>query len=462
MHILIVDSRRPIVTALRTILEPEGFVVRPCSGTDEALVLLAHEKPDVCLLGVEQAQPQGAERAAVQIERLRDQVPLALVVDSPEDSEDGPARTGVDKWINLQWPPQRIIETLREWGNGGSNGVPAALQNIIGQCPQMQALFQTIRKVAASPSATVLIRGESGTGKELVARAIHDLSPNASQPFVEINCAAVPENLLESELFGYERGAFTDAKQTKRGLLELAEHGTFFMDEIGDLNHRLQIKLVKALEEKTFRRLGGTRDISVTMRLMTATNRDLEKAVNEGNFREDLYYRLNVVSLTLPPLRERGSDILLLAEHFLRLFNLEHGRSVRGFSREAERLLLDYPWPGNVRELKNAIERAVLLGGRDRITPAQLSLGRGHIVKDFPLKVENNSGSGIKIDLPPQGLSLIELEKAAIRAAMEMAHGNQCQAARLLQISRETLRYRLRKHRLAGGFAPDGGSEPSS
>lgn len=322
--------------------------------------------------------------------------------------------------------------------------------NIIGRCAKMQSIFRTIRKVAKSPNATVLILGESGTGKELVARAIHDTGPHANQPFVEINCTAVPDKLLESELFGYEPGAFTDAKRTKKGLLELADGGTFFMDEIGDLNLRLQVKLVKVLDEKVFRRIGGTEDIRVTMRIITATNRNLIDLVRKGRFREDLYYRLKVVTITQPPLRERGNDIMRLAGHFLNHFNKEHGRKITGFSDDARELIRSYPWPGNVRELKNAIERAVLLGRARVIERDELGLGAGHIVEDFPLTVKNNDK--IHLEIPPQGISLEELEKTAIEKALSMARGNQAKAARLLQISRETLRYRVKKHHIDSAF----------
>ncbi len=316
--------------------------------------------------------------------------------------------------------------------------------SILGHCPAMRQVFQTIRKIAQRPRATVLILGESGTGKELVARAIHDASPLANQPFVEINCTALPENLLETELFGYEPGAFTDARRTKKGLLELADGGTFFLDEIGDLNLRLQVKLVKVLEEKVFRRVGGTENIRVTMRIMAATNRDLLKLVQEGKFREDLYYRLNVVTIKLPPLRERGEDIWLLANYFLKKFSKEHQRAVLGFSPEARALLMKYPWPGNVRELKNSVERAVLLGGSKYITPEELNLGSGHIIKNFPIQIDNHQT--IQIEIPPQGISLNQLEKSIITKALKITHGNQSKAARLLHITRETLRYRIQKY----------------
>lgn len=318
--------------------------------------------------------------------------------------------------------------------------------NMVGQSPEILDLFSLIRRVAARPNATVLITGESGTGKELVARAIHDASPLFNQPFVELNCTTLPENLIETELFGYESGAFTDAKKMKKGLLELADGGTFFLDEIGDLKPGLQVKLLKVLEEKTFRRLGGLHEINLTMRILAATNRKFQDLLKSGKFREDLYYRLNVVTLHLPALRDRREDILVLAEYFLEQFREEHGRQILGISQDASRLMLEYPWPGNIRELKNAIERAVLLSRSEILTPEDLRLGAGHIVKNFPVSVR--ADQEIQLEIPHQGISLYDLEKAAIKKVMEMAEGNQTKAAQLLKISRETLRYRLRKHDL--------------
>jgi transcriptional regulator with PAS, ATPase and Fis domain len=326
---------------------------------------------------------------------------------------------------------------------------PYSRFNIVGESPKMLELFKIMDKISVTPTATVLIRGESGTGKELIARALHYNSPKQSQPFVEINCAALPENLLESELFGYEKGAFTDARKTKPGLLELAQGGTFFLDEIGDLTPNLQAKLLKVIEEKIFRRLGGVDKIAVTMRIITATNRNLEKAIQERNFREDLYYRLNVISLFVPPLRERLEDIPLLSEYFIEVFNQTHAKNILGFTDGVFRQLLIYPWPGNVREIKNVIERAVLLENEKYISPAALSLGKGHVVAGRPRpKTEVDP---LEIKIPPEGISLTGLEKSLLKKALEMAKGNHSKAGRLLGLTREAFRYRCKKFELDAG-----------
>jgi two-component system, NtrC family, response regulator AtoC len=318
--------------------------------------------------------------------------------------------------------------------------------DIRGRSIKMKQLFSNIKKVASSPTATVLVQGESGTGKELIARAIHNSSKNATKPFIEINCTALPENLLETELFGYEAGAYTDAKRTKKGLLELADGGTFFLDEIGDLNINLQAKLLKVLDEKSFRRIGGVRNIEVTMRIITATNKNLSRLVRKKLFREDLYFRLAVITLNAPPLRERNLDVLFLAEYFMDQYNKEHNRQLKGFSQKAKESILSYPWPGNVRELKNSISRAVVLSSSNIIEACDLNLGDGHIVKDYPIKLDLKDN--IEINIPPQGISLFDIEKSIIKQALKMSQGNKAQTARLLQISRETLKYRLRKYKI--------------
>lgn len=318
--------------------------------------------------------------------------------------------------------------------------------NIIGRSPEIRRLIASIRQVAASPYASVLILGESGTGKELVARAIHAASINADQAFVEINCTTLPDNLLETELFGYEKGAYTDARKSKKGLLELADGGTFFLDEIGDLHIQLQAKLLKVLDEHVFRRVGGVENIEVSLRIIAATNRNLLELVQQRQFREDLYYRLDVITIQVPPLRERGDDIFLLAEHFRKQANQDHRKQVKGFTPAARDLLQAYPWPGNVRELKNRVERAVLLNQHDVIDADDLNLGAGHVIK--PAWYKNARPEKLEITIPPHGISFDELERTIMSHVLRLAGGNVSKAARLLRLSRETMRYRIKKHGL--------------
>jgi two-component system response regulator AtoC len=314
---------------------------------------------------------------------------------------------------------------------------------LIGRSQVMQEVFQLIDKVAAIGASNVLIQGESGTGKELIARAIHDNSPRADRPFVPLNCAAIPETLLESELFGHERGAFTDAKTRKQGSLELAHTGTLFLDEIGDMSLPMQVKLLRALETRQFRRLGGTRDIQVDVRIVAATNQDLIRAMKEGAFRPDLYYRLNVVTITVPPLRERKEDIPLLVDLFIQEGNISIRRNVKGITEEAMRLLMAYSWPGNVRELRNVIERAMILGGGRMIgadhLPIELRLASSPARLPQPPAVE----------LPLDGISMDQLldswSKWLVEEALEETGGNQSEAARMLHVDRETLRYRMKR-----------------
>ncbi len=315
------------------------------------------------------------------------------------------------------------------------------LDHIIGKSPKIQEVKQIIKKVAESPSTTILLLGESGTGKDIAARVIHYESERAAYPFMNITCTALPENLLESELFGYEPGSFTGADHLKKGLFELANYGTVFMDEIGDVPLSVQSKILRVLEEKTFKRIGGTVDIQVDVRVIVATNKDLEEMVHTGTFREDLFYRLNVVPIVLPPLRERYGDIPLLAEHFLNLFNKEFRRNRKIFSNEAMEKLLSYHWPGNIRELRNVIERAVLLGKDDTIQADEIILGR---VSFGGVRTTNNE----IVLLPPSGCPLEDVEKSLIRQALERTNWNLTRAGALLNISRDQVRYKAEKYGL--------------
>jgi len=313
------------------------------------------------------------------------------------------------------------------------------LTNIVGQSPAILEVLELIEKIAKSQATTVLISGESGTGKDLVAKAIHYASERAHQPFMNITCSALPETLLESELMGHERGSFTDARFLKKGLFELADGGTVFLDEIGDMGVLLQAKVLRFLQEKTFKRVGGVKDITVNVRIIAATNRDLESAVKERAFREDLYYRLKVIPISLPPLRERVSDIHLLVNHFIDGFNQEFKKSTKGVSEEAIQRLMAYSWPGNVRELKNVIERAMILENKPDLT-----------VTDLPKEIrepvhgaEASDANGFR--LPDRGFPLEKMENEMVRQALEKTHGNQTHAAKMLSISRDALRYKMKK-----------------
>ena len=322
---------------------------------------------------------------------------------------------------------RREVRLLR-----GSQSREYGFDAIIGASPAMVAAKSLLERIAASPATTVLLTGETGTGKDLAAKAIHYNSERASKPFVNITCSALPEQLLESELFGHERGAFTDARQQKRGLLETADGGTVFLDEIGEMTPGLQAKLLRFLEERTFKRVGGLNDILVDVRVVAATNRDLEEEVKAGKFREDLFYRLQVMPVRLPPLRERVGDIRLLVAHYVDRYNREFRKRVRGLQPAAQALLDQYRWPGNVRELRNAIERAMLLADNGLLG-----------VEDFATLSRTTTTSIFR--LPPEGVDLETVERQLVIQALQRAGGNQTHAGHLLGINRDQVRYRIEK-----------------
>jgi transcriptional regulator with PAS, ATPase and Fis domain len=295
--------------------------------------------------------------------------------------------------------------------------------------------------VAASEATTILLEGENGTGKDLVAKTLHYQSLRQAEPFIAINCAAIPDSLLESELFGYEKGAFTDARAQKRGIFELADKGTLFLDEIGEIPLMLQAKLLRVLEEQSFRRLGGLKDIKLDLRVVAATNKNLREAVKEGAFRQDLYFRLNVIQILIPPLRDRTDDIVPLTKFFVEHYNRKFKRNIEGVSEASAKLLLSHDWPGNVRELRNAIERAMILEESSLITPPSL-----------PIAISRPDSSALAVpamvDIPTDGLSLEDNERSLLARALAKTNGNQTQAARLLRITRDTLRYKMKKFNL--------------
>jgi DNA-binding NtrC family response regulator len=329
----------------------------------------------------------------------------------------------------------RLRRELRTLRNTLSR--PFGIESIIGESEAMQRIKGLVRKVASSPGSTVLVTGESGTGKDLIAKVVHYCSSRAAHPFLNVTCSALPETLLESELFGHERGAFTDARQQKRGLLEQADEGTVFLDEIGEMTPQLQAKLLRFLEEKAFRRVGGTGDVRVDVRVVAATNRNLEESVKEGKFREDLYYRLNVLRVEVPPLRERTGDAALLAQHFIERYSQEFNRPVRGMTRDAQDAINAHQWPGNVRELRNVLERAVLLCERNILEAGSFDTLR-------PRQAPPANG---KFELPEAGVDLEQLEKDLVLQALERTGGNQTRAAALLSLHRDQIRYRVEKYR---------------
>lgn len=327
---------------------------------------------------------------------------------------------------------RREVKQLRD-----NEARPYSLRAIVGESSAMEALRQMVAKVAASPASTVLLTGESGTGKDLVAKTIHYSSARAARPFMNITCSALPDQLLESELFGHERGAFTDARMQKRGLLESAEGGTVFLDEIGEMAPALQAKLLRFLEEKSFKRVGGAGDIRVDVRVVAATNRNLEEQVAKGGFRSDLYYRLNVLPIRLPALREHADDVAALVSFFIDTFNREFKKRITGVSPAASTLLKGYGWPGNVRELRNVVERAMLLAEGPRLE-----------ARDFSA-LEKGAASADPFDLPAAGIDLDELERSLVVQALKRSGNNQTKAAALLGLNRDQIRYRIEKFGLS-------------
>jgi DNA-binding NtrC family response regulator len=327
---------------------------------------------------------------------------------------------------------RREVRALR-----ATQAQPFSVDRIVGQSRAINDVKTLLQKVATSPASTVLLTGESGTGKDLAAKVLHYASDRASRPFMNITCSALPDTILESELFGHERGAFTDARNLKRGLLESADGGTVFLDEIGEMAPPLQAKLLRFLEEKTFKRVGGVADIRVDVRVVAATNRNLEDEVKKGRFREDLYYRLNVLPILLPPLRARVDDIRPLVHYFVDAYNTEFRKRVSGVSGDAMRQLQTYGWPGNIRELRNAVERAMLLVEGNELTADQ-----------FPVA----AGAGVRLDeavaLPPTGINLEQLERSLVVQALERSGWNQTRAAGLLGLNRDQIRYRIEKFKL--------------
>jgi two-component system response regulator AtoC len=451
--ILVIDDEKLIRWTLEQHLVKEGYDVSTVESAEKGLELINEDAPDLILLDNRLPEMSGLEL----LERInvaeRGLMVIMITAYGMVETAVKAMKHGAYDYISKPFNLEEITFVIKKALEAGSlrtqvkqlrQEFSGTVDAIIGECDEMTQLKNMIRKIAKSDATTVLIQGESGTGKELVAKALHYSSARADKPFMAINCAALPVTLLESELMGHEKGAFTDAKTSKKGLFELADGGTVFLDEIGDMNMSMQAKLLRMLEEKTFKRVGGVKDIKVDVRVVSATNQELVKAMNEGQFRKDLYYRLQVVPIFLPPLRERGRDISLLANHFIEYFNRECHKNVRGISKEAEQILLTHLWPGNVRELKNVIERAMILDIDNEILTEHLSRD----ILDGKPVISAPSETPVSLEgfvIPDTGLSIEDVENALVRKALDMAGGNQTKAAQLLKMPRDAFRRRMKR-----------------
>jgi two-component system response regulator AtoC len=454
-RILVVDDERAFAKMLRAMLEDEGYTVETCHDGEAALERLLRESFDLVLSDVRMPKLGGMELLRALQDAGVDTTVIVMSAYGNIDTAIEAMKIGAYDYVAKPFKKDEVILTIRkleerERLKGENEQLREAVRreysfsNIIAKADSMMKLFRTIEKIA-SYKTTVLITGESGTGKELIARAIHFNSLRARRKFVPINCGAIPETLLESELFGYVRGAFTDAHKDKAGLFEEADGGTLFLDEIGELPLGLQVKLLRALQEEEIRRVGATQTRKVDVRIVAATVKDLGEACRQGQFREDLYYRLNVLPIHIPPLRERREDVQLLVEHFLESTNKRHreaglalDRPVRSVTREALDLLLKYPWPGNVRELENTIERCIVLAEGDTITAETL-----------PEKIRASTDT-IRQTLQSGELSIKKttriIEEELIRRALKATRGNRTNAAKILEISHRALLYKLKEY----------------
>jgi two-component system response regulator AtoC len=478
--ILVVDDEHLVRWSLRQKCEEWGYQVIEAEAGEPALRLAQHESPDLVLLDVRLPDLSGLE-VLDQLKKNGDARAVIMITADPQlDDVKAALKLGAYDFVGkpLDFDELRVaiknaleasrlrseVQSLR-----GEVRRRAGYHEIVSTSPKMAELMSFVRKVAASEATTILVQGESGTGKDLIAKAIHYESVRQEKPFVAINCSAIPETLMEAELFGHEKGAFTDAKQMKKGLFEVADGGTLFLDEIGELSPLLQAKLLRVLEDQVIRRVGGVRDMQVDVRVIAASNRDLEKAVREGHFRQDLYYRLAIIAIFIPPLRERKEDILPLVSFFIERYNRRFRKSVQGIADETRRLLQQHNWPGNVRELKNSIERAMILEDEALLRPVYLPFSVSEAqagLTAFERTAARASGQALhngrllpRLYIPEGGTSLEEVERAMVELAMKQANNNQTHAAKLLDISRDALRYKLKKFGLMPGDEPESTEE---
>ena len=455
-RIVVIDDEVNAATALETLLREDGYEVRSAHDARSGLSLLEKTEADVVLTDLKMPGMDGLELLG-RIKEVRPETMVILMtaygtVKTAVKAMKLGAEDYLGKPIDVEelevilqktLDKKRLLEEARLLRERVSQKY--RFENIVGESPEMLAAFKTVKQVAPS-SASVLLLGESGTGKELFAQALHENSPRRHKPFIRVACASLPETLLESELFGHEKGSFTGALYSRAGRFETADGGTLFLDEIGDISPTVQVKLLRFLEEREFERVGGNRTYKVDVRIVTATHRDLTKKLEEATFREDLYYRLNVIEIHIPPLRERVGDIPLLAEHFLRKFAAANAKEVRGFSDDTLALLLQHGWPGNVRELENAIERAVILTNEPLLTPLHFPTLRRVV---SPGEAVRSAGLGVAIP----GSTFAEIEKEAILRTLEAVGGSTSRAAALLGISTRKIQYRLKEYHQEGALA---------
>ena len=455
--ILIVDDEAFIRENLERILSEDGYHPYSTEFPDEAVRQVAEEEVDLVLLDLNLGDKSGLDV----LREMREVDPDVLViiitgygtVESAVEALKMGAYDYIKKpfkadairlIVKLALETQSLRREVRQLRRKDQDRTILGDTEMVGSSPALLQVYRQVREVAKHESATVLITGESGTGKELVAQAVHNMSPRNNKPFVEINCGSLPFNLLETELFGHERGAFTDAKNKKIGLFEEANGGTIFLDEIGEMDMNLQVKLLRVLEDRKIRRLGGTRSIDIDVRVIAATNRNVKDAIDEKMFREDLYYRLNVFPIQIPSLRDRREDIPPLLDHFLKRFNREFNKNISEVSREALDLLIRYSWPGNVRELKNMVERICIMHNEEVIRPEFLP---SEIWGEGPSKE-----APFSFEIPPEGILLEdiigEVEKELITKAIQITGGNVAKTSRILNVPRGTLRYKLEKYEL--------------
>lgn len=450
--LLIIDDEKLIRWSVGQKLSEWNIDVIEAEDGNTALPVIDANLPDLIMLDVNLPDTKGTELLTEIKEKWPD-IPVIMITafGSIEDAVTAMRRGAYDfitkpiDFLKLQGAINRALEITSLKNKIAyyeeKEQKKFDLSHIVAKSPAMQNILDMTKTVAQSETIIVLLQGESGTGKDLLAQAIHHLSRRRQGPYLVINCSAIPETLLESELFGYEKGAFTDAKQRKKGLVELASGGTLFLDEIGTLSLPLQAKLLRFLETQTFKRVGGLRDIEVDLRVIAATNQDLEIASDEGSFRKDLYYRLNVCPIYIPPLRERREDILPLAVKFIQHDNIKFRKKIKGLNKIAQELFMHYDWPGNVRELKNAVERAMIFEKETLISPQYI-----------PIRSEAKAGSPQNersLPTPNGSTSWEDMEKSMLLQALQKTGGNKSQAARLLQISRDTLRYKLKKFNIS-------------